>query len=87
MPVKISTPNTLDGAKPKYTGRVLIFKRDADNAPVGVAVKRDQRRVTVSTLSAIAAVVPLAAVKALTWIATDWPSWRAAVVVAFAKFP
>ena len=56
-------------------------KAEELNGCVGLAVKRDQRRVTVSTLLAIAAVVPLAAVKALTWIATDWPSWRPVVSV------
>jgi len=60
--------------------------RDAVNAPTGVAVKRDQRRVTVSTLLAIAAVVPLAAVKALTWTATDWPRRRAVVSAPLVKF-
>lgn len=88
VPVNISTPNTEDGAKLKYPGRVLTLKKEGvEPIPVGGAVKRDQRRVTVSTLLATAAVVPMAAVKALTWTATDWPNWRAAVVVAFAKFP
>src|SRR5580700_10619464 len=56
-----------------------MLMRDAVNAPSAVAVNRDQRNVTVSTLLAIAAVVPLALVKALTWTATDWPRWRAFV--------
>jgi len=66
VPIKISVPKLVAAEAKKYAGRVLMKKAEELNGCVGVAVKRDQRSVTVSMLLAIAAVVPLAAMKALT---------------------
>src|SRR5579872_514795 len=63
-----------------------MLKMEGDDAPEGVAVRRDQRKVTVSTVEE-AGVLPLAAVKAVTCTARVWPKWRAVVFVALAKVP
>src|SRR5580704_1419578 len=86
VPVKIATPNGLAWVNPKCPGRAVMLKMEGDEAPEGVAVRRDQRKVTVSTVEE-ARVVPLAAVKAVTWRATVWPRCRALVSTAFAKAP
>jgi len=51
-----------------------------------VEMKRDHRRVT-EFVFAEALVVPLAAVKLVIWMATDWPRCRADVSLAPLKFP
>ena len=51
---------------------------------LGLAVRRDQRKITVSALE-LAMMFPLAAVKVETWTATIWPGCKAPVVVAPAK--
>ena len=61
VPVVVCTVKMAPVAKPKYVGGLRILKAGEDGA-CGVAVKRDQRRVTVSAV-AEAIVVPAAAVK------------------------
>jgi len=81
--VKVWATKVVPWVNPKCPGRALIVK--APEAAMAVfAVKRVQRRVTVSTVEE-AGVVPLAAVKAVTWTATVCPRWMAAVLTMLAK--
>ena len=77
VPPNVCTSKTEACVNPKYTGRAVMLNSRTFVLLPTVAIKRDQRSVMVSTLLAIAGVggvvLLLAAVKAFTWTATDWP--------------
>ena len=60
VPVKICTPKVLAWANPKYDGMAVMLNAVLDSGAAGVAVMRDQRRVTLSAVAA-AMVLPFAA--------------------------
>ena len=68
VPGNVCTPAVADALK-KKVGSPVIFSVFCVKGVAGVAVKRDQRRVTVSAV-AIAMIEGVAAVKVVTWTAT-----------------
>ena len=78
VPEKICVGKGDAGVKPKYEGTELTLTTVLVEVPVGMAKRRDQRRVTVSAV-AIAMVVDVAAVRAVTWTETVWPGCIAEV--------